>query len=300
MRIGYVAQNSSLDCTPSSTFRLASYSADKLRAVISNNLDCLRRILKFNAAHGLLYYRISSDMVPFASHPVCDLDWAAEFGAEFAALGDFVTANGMRIAMHPGQYTLVNTPTEQTWLNSIRELVYHATILDLMELDTSARIQIHVGGVYGDKDASLARFIERFALLPEIVRRRLVIENDERLYGVPDCLKIAEALHIPILFDDFHFRLKADPMPYDEAVRAVRATWQAQDSAPNGVGVPLVDYSSQDASKRFGSHAAALDEADFVGFLDRIGSDQVDVMLEIKDKNVSALRALALMRSRGL
>jgi UV DNA damage endonuclease len=294
VKIGYVAQNLSLDCTPSSTFRLASYSADRLRTVVASNLACLRRILEFNVAHGLLYYRISSDMVPFASHPICDLDWAGEFHDDFAALGVYVRDNGMRIAMHPGQYTLVNSPTETTWLSSVAELVYHATILDLMELDTSAKLQIHVGGVYGDKQASIARFSERFALLPQIVQRRLAIENDERLYGIPDCLMIAEAVGIPIIFDDFHFRLKDDGMRYEDVLQLVRRTWRSDD------GPPLVDYSSQDANKRFGSHAASLDEADFAGFLDRIGTAEIDVMLEIKDKNHSALRALAILKARGL
>ncbi|HVU11942.1 MAG TPA: UV DNA damage repair endonuclease UvsE, partial [Phototrophicaceae bacterium] len=231
---------------------------------------------------------------PFASHPICDLDWVGEFMGDFRLLGAYAQAHGMRITMHPGQYTLVNTPSEKTWQSSVAELVYHATILDLMGLDTTAKLQLHVGGVYGDKAGSIARFIERFALLPEIVRRRLVIENDERLYGVPDCVLIAEATHVPILFDDFHFRLKDDGLPYAEALRLTRATWRAGD------GVPLVDYSSQDQSKRFGSHAATLDETDFAGFLDRIAGFDMDIMLEIKDKNHSAVRALAILRERGL
>src|SRR5262245_43475350 len=122
MRIGYVAQNLALDCTPSSTFRLASYTPDKLRSVVASNLACLRRILEWNVAHGLLYFRITSDLVPFASHPVCDLDWASEFGAELASLGTYAKAHGMRIAMHPGQYTLLNSPAEKTWLSSVDEL----------------------------------------------------------------------------------------------------------------------------------------------------------------------------------
>lgn len=294
MRIGYVAQNLTLDCTPSSTFRLASYTPDKLRTVVASNLACLRRILEWNVAHGLLYYRITSDLVPFASHPVCDVDWGAEFSAELAALGNFVKANGMRIAMHPGQYTLLNSPTEKTWLSSVDELAYHAKVLDLMGLDTSAKLQLHVGGVYGDKPASIARFVERAALLPHAVKRRLAIENDERLYGVPDCLIISEAAGLPIIFDDFHFRLKDDGMPYADALNAIRPTWKAAD------GVPLVDYSSQDGEKRFGSHAATLDEADFAGFLERAAGYEFDIMLEIKDKNASALRALAMLKERAL
>ena len=293
MKIGYVAQNLMLDCTPSSTFRLASYSAERLRAAVANNLACLRRILEYNAEHGLLYYRITSDLVPFASHPVCDFDWAREFAGEFARLGEFARANGMRITMHPGQYTLISSPNETTWANSVRELAYHAAVLDLMGMDTSAKLQLHVGGVYGDKAASSARFVERFALLPKSVRRRLVIENDERLYGVPDCLQISQTAGIPILFDDFHFRLKDDGMPYAEALGLTGATWR------EGDGVPLIDYSSQQPDKRFGSHAATLDEADFAAFLERIGSAEVDVMLEIKDKNLSALRAVALVRAVG-
>jgi UV DNA damage endonuclease len=293
MRIGYVGQNLSLDCTPASTFRLASYSAERLRTTVASNLACMERVLEYNAEHGLLYYRITSDLVPFASHEVCDFDWQTEFAGELARLGAFVREHGMRVAMHPGQYILIGSPDEGTFRRSVAELVYHAQVLDLMGMDTSAKLQIHVGGVYGDKAASSARFVERCAGLPPAVLRRLAIENDERLYGVADCVKISEAAGIPIIFDDFHFRLKDDGLPYAEAVALVRATWGAAD------GVPLVDYSSQQPDKRFGSHATTLDDADFLGFLERIGTEDADVMLEIKDKNLSAVRALALMKARG-
>ncbi len=294
MRIGYVARNGVLDCTPSSTFRLASYSAERMRRAIANNLDCLRQIFEFNVAHGVFYYRISSDTIPFASHEVCDFDWQSEFSAEFAALGRYIRAHDLRIAVHPGQYTLVNSPNEQTWQNSSAELDYHAALLDALELDLTAKIQLHVGGIYGDKAASIARFIERFPLLSERVQRRLAVENDERLYGVADCLAIARAVGIPIIFDDFHFRLLDDGIPHAEALAATGATWGSAD------GVPLLDYSSQQPDKRFGSHSATLDEADFNAFLDRLDGRNVDVMLEIKDKDRSALRALAILKARGL
>jgi UV DNA damage endonuclease len=292
VRIGYPAQNLTLDCSSARTFRLASYSEDRLRQTVAGNLACLRRILEFNVEHGLLYFRLTSDLVPFASHPVCQYDWASEFAGTFAELGAYARQHGMRLALHPGQYTLINSPNDKTYHASVHELEYHAAILDLMGMDSTHKVQIHVGGVYGDKAASLRRFADRFPELPPNIQRRLAIENDERLYSVPDCIGLARLTGIPVIFDDFHYRLYDAGEPFPTAFERIAATWGGYH------GVPLVDYSSQAPDKRFGSHATSIDEADFADFLDRVDVYTLDVMLEIKDKERSALKALALVRAR--
>jgi UV DNA damage endonuclease len=191
MRICYPCINRTLDCSASRTFRLKSYSEDRLKTSIQNNLNCLLRILQFNLQHKLLFFRISSDIVPFASHPINKFRWQEHFRDKFEEIGEFIIKSKMRISMHPNQFTLINSIKDEIFERSKRELIYHAEIFDLMKLDTSAKIQIHVGGAYGDKKASMKRFVARFNMLPDSVIRRLVIENDDRLYDVNDCIEIS-------------------------------------------------------------------------------------------------------------
>ena len=232
MRIGYPCLNRSIGCSASRTFRLRSYSAQRLVETVRQNLACLGRMLEFNLANGLLFFRVTSDLVPFASHPVCAFPWEREFAADFAGLGSFIRQNGMRISLHPDQFTLINSPDPEIFGRSAAELAYHARVLDLLGLDLTARIQIHCGGAYGDKPSSLERFCARFDLLDEKIRRRLVVENDDRLYGVADCLAISRRTGIPVLFDSFHHQLNNNGEDLAAALGMAAATWKQGDGPP--------------------------------------------------------------------
>ncbi len=293
MRIGYPCLNRSIGCTPSRTFRLASYSAARLAEAVAANLECLERILEFNRANGLLFFRITSDLVPFASHPVCRFPWQEEFAPRFAALGRFIRRHGMRISMHPDQFTLINSPDEGIFRRSAAELEYHAAVLDRLGLDATARIQVHVGGAYGDKPAAIARFCARFALLDAAVRRRLAVENDDRLFTVADCLEISRRTGVPVLFDSFHHRLNNRGEKEAEALALAAATWKRRH------GPPMVDYSSQKQGARPGSHAESIDLRHFARFAAAAAGLGCDVMLEIKDKEKSALRARSYLARSG-
>ena len=201
MRIGYPCINTIIGCTSSRTFRLKSYSENRLVEKVESNLSCLAKILSFNVKHNLLFFRITSDLIPFASHPICKFNWQRHFQEQFQKIGDLVKDHDMRISMHPDQFTLINSLDSKVFENSVRELVYHAQVLDLMELDTSAKIQIHVGGVYKDKERSLSRFVERFGKLDEVVKRRLVVENDDGRYNLRYCLRISAQTESSVLFD---------------------------------------------------------------------------------------------------
>ena len=155
MKIGYPCINWTIGCKGDRTFRLKSYSEDRLIRTVRNNLDCLLAMLRFNVEHDILFFRITSDLVPFASHPVCDFDWLDYFKQDFAAIGSYINARSIRISMHPGQFTILNSPDAGVLEASSKELEYHAQVLDAMGLDTSAKIQLHVGGVYGNNGLEL-------------------------------------------------------------------------------------------------------------------------------------------------
>jgi len=291
MKLGYPCINLSLPCRSSRTFRLASWSEERFIETVKNNLACLLRILEFNAGHGLLLFRITSDLIPFASHYICTVPWQRYFKKEFSAIGSFVTQNRMRLSMHPDQFTLINSVDEAIFARSQRELIYHAEVLDLLTAsNTTHKIQIHVGGVYDDKEKSIARFIARYKRLPLKIRKRLVIENDDRSYGVADCLRIHNRIGIPVVFDTLHHRVRNEGELLRDVFVKACSTWERND------GVPMVDYSTQDRKKRPGSHAETIDPGEFRQFLTEIRGLDCDVMFEIKDKETSALKAAAILK----
>lgn len=295
MRIGYPCINRTISCWGNKTFRLKSYSEARLKDTVKNNLACLLQILKFNLEHRLLFLRLTSDLVPFASHPINTFDWKKHFQPEFASIGEFIRTEGMRISMHPDQFTLINSIRKDVLGRSIEELKYHVEILDLMNLDADAKVQIHVGGAYADKESSIERFVRRFDGLDNSIRRRLVIENDDKLYDLGDCLRISERTGVPILFDVFHHRLNgAAEMTDEDCLKYTTETWDSKNDGP-----PMVDYSSQNPVGVPGQHAETIDLDDFAMFLKHTGRFDFDVMLEIKDKEESAIEAFKLVSNDG-
>jgi UV DNA damage endonuclease len=290
MRIGYPCINLSLGCRSSRTFRLRNYSPERLRETVSGNLDCLRRTLLWNRERGILYFRITSDLVPFASHPVMDFPWQEAFREDLASLGRLIKRHRMRVTMHPDQFVLLNTPDRRVLENSLGELSYHAELLDLIGADLTCKIQLHLGGVYGDREAAMERFVERYRRLPGAVRRRLVLENDERCYGLAECLEVSSRCGVPVVFDVLHHRGRNRGETVREALEKAASTWGGRH------GPPMVDYSSQKPGGRPGAHAETLDRADFRSFLRQARGLDLDLMLEVKDKERSALEALALLK----
>jgi UV DNA damage endonuclease len=290
MRIGYPCINRSIGCTASRTFRLSSYSEDRLRYTVQENLSCLEKILAYNNMHNLLFFRITSDLVPFASHPVCTFPWQEYFSGEFQQIGEYIRRHGFRISMHPDQFVLLNASDEGVLRRSIADLEYQVQVLDLMGLDHSAKVQVHVGGVYGNKFASLDRFVKQYSMLDSAIRSRLVIENDERLYTLSDCLAIHEQTGIPVIMDSFHHALLNNGERFTDLLQPVRQTWKAAD------GIPMADYSSQEPEKRMGAHAEHIVADDFRQFLVITRPADFDIMLEIKDKERSALEALRIAK----
>ena len=285
MRIGYPCINRTIGCQGNKTFRLKSDSRERLVETVQNNLDCLLAVLRFNLKHDILFFRITSDLIPFASHPICRFDWQNHFKPKLRRIGDLVRENRMRVSMHPNQFTLINSQDPKIFKRSRKELLYHCQVLDLMGLDLSAKVQIHVGGVYGDKRRSRRRFSQRFDKLDQAIRSRLAIENDDRNFTLRDCLDVHQETEVPVILDTLHHEVNSSGETIEQVLPELKTTWRKRD------GLPMIDYSSQEKERRKGKHAESIDLKDFDRFLRKTQPFDFDVMLEIKDKEKSALKA---------
>lgn len=298
MRIGYPCINLSVKNPNSSTFRLKSYSEKRFNDTVSNNLDHLLSILKFNKKNNIYFFRISSGIIPFASHPICDKDWADIFKVKLMEVGDFINSNDIRVSMHPDQFVILNSKNEDIVINSVRELEYHCELLDSMNLPFNAKIQIHGGGVYGDKETAKKKFIYNYhKFLRGNLKKRLVVENDDRSYSLKDCLEINDETGIPIVFDTFHHECLNNGETILQAISSFLNSWESPIE-----GNPIIDYSSQSMGERKGKHAKTLDKNHFIKIYNEVKKSakenkvDIDIMLEIKDKEKSALSALSMIK----
>jgi UV DNA damage endonuclease len=162
----------------------------------------------------------------------------AEADAELAAFGARARAMDLRLSFHPSQYVLLNSPDPELTKKSIWDLSSQAEMLDRMGMGPEAVMVTHVGGTYGDREASRARWLDGFAACPEPVRRRLVLENDDLRFSAADVLWIHERCGVPLILDYQHFWcLNPEGLDLRDTLERVLASW------PEGVR-PKIHFSS--------------------------------------------------------
>lgn len=288
MKIGYACLVVGVPDTTMKTTRKANATPERLTELIQHNLASMENMIAYNIKHGIKMYRISSDIIPFGSDlETNQLDWTSLFNETLKELGEKIKAYDIRVSMHPGQYTVLNSLDEDVVTRAVLDLEYHTQFLDALEVDDSHKIILHIGGVYGDKDAAKSRFIEVYKRLSDRVRARLIIENDHSLYTVSDVLEISEATGAPVVYDNLHNACNpSDPTVSDaEWIKKAKETWKSAD------GRMKIHYSQQKTGGRLGAHTDTIYIEPFMAFYEEVAPLNVDIMLEVKDKNLSAVKA---------
>ena len=282
IRLGYASQNLTLGVTTGRTLRLANLGdASRVRALVECNLHALRRILHWNAEHGIGLFRMSQQLVPFASHPGFPYDWEREHGPELRELGALALSLDIRLSMHPGQFIQPGSPDGEVAARSLAELRYVARLLTLMN---ASDLVLHLGGTFGAKASAVTRFVRSLEGEEEVLRY-LALENDERLWAVSDVLVPAVQLGVPVIVDTLHHALNPGDWSLHSAIDAACSTWYRRQK---------VHLSSQDPDKQPGAHAWGVTEEDYGWLLDAVESRSVDVMVEAKGKEGAVLRLLEL------
>lgn len=294
-RLGFVASVLSENLSTSRTCRLRNATRKRLRELTRENLAALGRVLDFLERHRILLYRISSNVIPFGSHRINPLEWWHEHAPQLQQLGARISALGIRVSTHPGQYTVLNAPDQQVVRAAVRELVYHARLLDALEADSASKIVVHIGGLYGGGEAAaMERFVVAASQLPAAVLRRLVVENDDRLFDADEALQVARRLNIPVVFDWLHHQANPCRRNVRDVVADAFDTWTSAD------GRPKVHLSSQAAGRAVGVHADYVALSDLEALLAIAPSQSFDCMLEAKQKDRALLRLRRQMKGRNV
>ncbi|OLY91702.1 UV-damage endonuclease [Cnuella takakiae] len=253
------------------------------------NVQGLLQIVEWNVQQGIKVFRVSSDLMPWASeYNISELPDFPEIRATLEAVG----RHNIRLTTHPGPFNKM-AGSGATLNNTIRDLEIHSEVFDLMGLPATPmhKINIHVGGAYGDKDETIRRFARNFSLLSQNLRGRLSVENDDKagLYTVADLVPLHEMIGVPIVFDYFHHKLHPGNLSEEEAFHTAFATWRVK---------PIFHFSS---SRRDWEEPTAKREAhaDFIYEPINTYGKEVDIVLEAKMKELAVQRYMEQFGNPG-
>lgn len=253
------------------------------------NFTDLEKVIDWNIENNLLFYRMSSDMIPWMSEfEIADMPDYEEIKKICVRCGEKASQSGLRLTFHPGPFNVLATNTDLVLTKTIKELRQHAEIMDMLNLPATpfAKINIHVGGAFGDKVSALARFAESYNRLPDNTRKRLTVENDDKanMFSIEDLLWLHGQTKIPVVFDYFHHQFCTGGLSEQEALFAAIKTW------PENI-TPVVHFSSskkkyEDASSPPAAHA------DYIYTGVNTYGQNIDIMFEAKAKETAVIKYL--------
>lgn len=291
-KYGYACINMSLKPKSFQTCRLKSvfqYEINYLRKKILNNLDLTKDILIWNIENGIYMYRATSQLLPLVTHPdiLSAFEWRwyldEEILGKMEEIKSIIEKNQIRLSMHPDQFTVLNSDKKHVVENTIEYINYHYQILDKLG---GKDMILHVGGVYGNKNIAVQRFISNFMKLDEKCKSMIRLENDDKSYNIEDVLYINQKTNIPIVFDIHHHNCNFIDTIDVNKIKAVVDTWK-----DTGM-VAKMHISSGKTSSTDRKHSDYIRKDDFMFFKELTEYVEIDLMVEAKLKEKAVLELL--------
>ena len=292
VRLGYVSISTCLNVTSSTNLTYTEYEKNKdfnkLDEIIKSNLNDLYEILKYNKENNIHFYRMSSKLIPLATHQKVDFDYINKYKLYYKKLGKFIKENNMRIDMHPDQFAVLNSTKKEVIDNTIEILKYQYNTLNELDIDDKVII-LHIGSSVFGKENSIKRFINSFNKLNDNLKKSIVIENDDKIYNVIDTLNLAKTLNIPMVLDYHHHTCNNNDIDLYEYIKDIFDTWKI---------TPKIHFSSPKNKKEFRSHNDYIDIDVFIEFMERIKhlNIDLDVMIEAKQKDNALFTLVRLLK----
>jgi UV DNA damage endonuclease len=198
--------------------------------ICEHNAKSLLDALIFCNRHGIQDFRVNSQILPLKTHPdagyqIEDLPHYRKIMDRFRGCGVFCRENDLRTTFHPDQFVLLSSTNPTVIRNSLAELRYQAQVASWINADV---INIHGGGVYGNKTGALRRLVSQIKKLPDSIRTRLTLENDDRAYTPKDLLPVCLDMGIPLVYDVHHHRCLPDGFAVEKATELAIQTWNRE------------------------------------------------------------------------
>lgn len=254
------------------------------------NLDDLIKMIEWNEENGIKVFRLTSNIFAHMSNPKIgpySMDFAVE---KLKDIGRLARKYNMRLTFHPGQYVVLGTPHENVLKNSLLDLSVHSKILDIMECDQNSVMVIHGGGYYGNKPATIERWILNYNNSDISIRKRLVLENCEKCFNIEDCLYISSKCGVPVVFDTHHYECykKLHPeeifKPAREYIPDILLTWSKKNIKPKF-------HVSEQGKGRIGHHSDYIETIpDYLLEIPEKYNTHIDIMIEAKKKEQAIFR----------
>lgn len=291
VRLGYVALSKALDdVTTSSTITYTNYinknyNTSKLLEITKNNLDSLYEIIKYNVKNNFHFYRLTSKLVPLATHDKVDFDYITPLLDEYKKIGKLINDNNIRVDTHPDQYAVLNSMDSKIVKNTVEILEYHYKIMDAIGIKDKIII-LHVGSSACGKKASITRFINNFNKLPDHIKKCIAVENDDKVYNIKDVLELCHKINVPMVLDYHHFICNNEKEDINDYLKEIIDTWDGK--------LPKIHFSSPKSKlkKEFRSHSDYINKECFIKFINILKKQDkdIDIMLEAKAKDDAVSR----------
>jgi UV DNA damage endonuclease len=266
-----------------------TFSIKKAKDLALKNVQDISKLMKWNYDHKIYSLRVSSDILPHYTDSETEKYTLEFLRDELNEIGKQSKILNQRLTFHPGQFVQVGAKDPKIFDKSVEDLKMHCDIFDLMNLDNNSIVNIHLGGMYGDKESSKRRWIEQFDDLPKNVKARLTIENDEKCYSTRDCLDVATEIGIPVVLDNHHYDCYSILHPDEEQeeiellITEVIDTWNDKQL--------LFHISEQDTSKKCGAHSDYISKLpEYYIDIPNIYNKDLYIDVEAKAKEASILK----------
>ena len=262
-----------------------SKGVDYASEITLANAKDLHNIMTWNVLNGYNFYRMTSGLAPWKTeYEWNDLKDIKEIKQWLHSAGTMANTHGVRVTSHPGPFNVLVSPNENVVENTFQDLTMHGDVFDFMGLSRTHynKINIHCNGVYGDKESAMDRFCKNFERLPESVKTRLTVENDDKasMYSVKELYDgIYKRINIPIVFDYHHHRFCDGGLSEQEALELAMSTW--------GDITPVVHYSESKAEHQLDETIRPQAHSDLINQLPDTYGNDVDIMVEAKHKELA-------------